>query len=238
MGDDNTAPTFIIDDDNSVVGDLADADVEEQVHDQLPSVEAAKANLAHKPAGGNSYLKSTICAGVTFVILVVGITLLAVLVPKISSSSSRASRQEDVIQLLLHNEITSEATLRDQNSAQARAAQFIADGDSYHMAVTEESIRGFIERYVLAILYYHFNGDSNWTYKLNFMTSQDHCDWFLRFQTVYGDIFREGVLCNNEGHVTELMLCKSVVHVPSVFNSASHGSLFLTCIFLYFSFVI
>ena len=235
---DNTVPTFTINDDNSFAGDLADEDVEEQVHDQLPSVEEAKANLAHKPAGGNSYLKSTICAGVTFVILVIGITLLAVLVPKLNSSSSGASRQEDVIQLLLHNEITPEATLRDPNSVQARAAQFIADGDSYLMTVTEENVRGFVERYVLAILYYHFNGDSSWTYQLNFMTSQDHCNWFLRFQTVSGNIFREGVFCNDEGHVTELMLGKLVVHVPSLFSIPQLMAVYSSLVYLLHSFFV
>jgi hypothetical protein len=216
MSDDDTAPTFTINDDtNFVVEDLPEetspnGDVEEQVHDQLPSVEEAKANMIYKPAGGISSLKWTICAGVAFVLLLVGVTLLAVLVPKSKSgySYTPTSRQEDVIQLLLHNKITPEPALRDGYSAQARAVQFIADGDSYQMAIIEDTVGKFVERYVMAVLYYHFSG-ADWTYKLNFMTSQDHCNWFQRFTTVAGDTLREGVLCNDEGYITTIMLGKS-----------------------------
>jgi hypothetical protein len=227
MEDYNAAPVFTVSDDNYVVGDLADEDVEDQVvHDQLPSVEAAKANLAHKPAGGISSLKWTICAGLAFVILIVGVTLLAVLVPKGKSGSSSSSsptpeesREDNVIKLLLLNEITPESTLRIPSSPQARAAQFIANGDSYQLAINEETVRGFIERYVLAIIYFHFNGES-WTFQNNFMTSQDHCNWFQKFTTTGGSIIREGVLCNEEGHVTTLSLCKLSM-VSSLFDSAA-----------------
>jgi hypothetical protein len=228
MSDDNTASTYTINDDDLLVEDIPEetspegetspeetsqgGDIEGQVHDQLPSVEEAKANLEHKPAGTPA-LKRTICAGVAFVLLVVVITLLAVFVPKMSSSTKSGSaytptsRQEDVIQLLLHNKITPEPALRDRYSAQARAVQFIADGDSFQMAINEDTVEKFVERYVLAILYYHFSGGT-WTYKLNFLSSQDHCNWFQRFTTIAGDTLREGVLCNAEGHVTTLMLGK------------------------------
>jgi hypothetical protein len=212
MSDDDTAPTFTInDDDNFVVEDLPEeaspnGDVEEQVHDQLPSVEEAKASLGYKPTGKPS-LKRNICAGVAFVFLVVVITLLVVLVPKSKSGPSYTptSRQEDAIQLLLHNKITPEPALRDRYSAQAWAMQFLADGDSYQMVIDEDTAWKFIERYVLAVLYYHFSG-ADWTYTLNFMTSQDHCNWFQRFTTIAGDTLHEGVLCNDEGHVTAVML--------------------------------
>jgi Leucine-rich repeat (LRR) protein len=228
MEDGNTVPTFTISDDNDVVGDLVDEDVEDQVvHDQLPSVEEAKANLAHKPAGGISSLKWTICAGFAFVILIVGVTLLAVLVPKENSGSSSSSsptpeesRQDNVITLLLVNEITPESTLRDPSTPQARAAQFIANGDTYQMAIDAETVQGFIERYVLAIIYFHFNGETAWTYQNDFMTPQDHCNWFQKFTTTGGSIIREGVLCNEEGHVTTLSLCKLSM-VSSFFNSAA-----------------
>jgi hypothetical protein len=253
MSDDNTASTFNINDDDLVVEDLREetnpeetspeetspsGDVEEQVHDQLPSVEAAKANLAYKPAGTGS-LKRTICAGVAFVLLVVGITLLAVFVPKSKGSGGSTytptSRQEDVIQLLLHNKITLEPLLRDRYSAQARAVQFVADGDFFQMAINEDTVEKFVERYVLVVLYYHFSG-AEWTYKLNFMTSQSHCNWFQRFTTIAGDTLREGVLCNDDGYVTELMLGKSSTF--NLFSISQHRSLFLTtCIFVFFFFV-
>jgi hypothetical protein len=224
MSDDNTASTHPINDDDVQVQDLPEetspeetspsaGDIEEQVHDQLPSVEEAKANLEHKPAGTFSS-KRTLCAGVAFVLLVVVITLLAVLVPRSSTTSYKSgsaytptSRQEEVIQLLLHNKITPEPSLRDRYSAQARAVQFVADGDSFQMAINEDTVEKFVERYALAVLWYHFKG-IGWTYKLNFMTSQNHCNWFERFTTIAGDNLREGVLCNAQGHVTTLMLGK------------------------------
>jgi hypothetical protein len=253
MSDDNTASTtYTINDDDLVVEDLLEetspeetspeetspeetspsGDIEEQVHDQLPSVEEAKANLDYKPAGTGS-LKRTICAGVAFLLLVVGITLLAVFVPQSKKSSGAyvaTSRQEDVIQLLLHNKITPEPALRDRYSAQARAMQFVADGDYFQMAINEDTVEKFVERYVLVVLYYHFSG-AEWTYKLNFMTSQDHCFWFQRFTTIAGDTLREGVMCDGDGYVTELMLGKSLTF--NLFSTSQLRSLFLTLAFNY-----
>lgn len=211
--------------------DVNVSDEEAPVHDQLPSVEAAKANLEHKPAGGISSLKWTICAGVAFVVTVIAITLLAVLVPKMKENAPTSSRQEEVISLLVQNGVTPESTLRNPTSPQGRAALFIADGDAYKTSITAETgiiHKKFVQRYALAVIYYHFTGEM-WNNRLNFMTSQDQCNWFQLFSADGGvTIFRKGVTCNDQGDVTTLMLRKllagwlAVHHDPSVFLTCAH----------------
>ena len=71
----------------------------------------------------------------------------------------------------------------------------------------EISARRFAERYVLSLLYYEFNGP-NWFYKLNFLSSKDHCDWYTDMVTGTGKEIRQGVICNEDGFVEKIHLGK------------------------------
>jgi hypothetical protein len=84
---------------------------------------------------------------------------------------------------------------------------FVADGDTYRMPMTQEKHLQFIERYVLTLLYYHFNGPE-WTYNLKFLDGTHHCEWWQEFSTTGGAALRMGVLCDDDGLVKKINLGK------------------------------
>jgi hypothetical protein len=196
--------------DNSSELELDDLEEQEAVHDQLPPVDACKINMDAPATSGRR------CTGISCIFLVVvGISnFLAIIFLSIRNSSENQvammefhDKTEEVVQFLLKHKVAPEPELRMNASPQRRAAQFIADGDAYRMAYTEENAARFIDRYVLTVLWYQFGGH-DWIYQLNFMSASDVCEWHTRFTTVNGDTIREGVLCDENGRVKKLMLGK------------------------------
>jgi hypothetical protein len=194
--------------------ETADDDIEEQTdHDQLPSVEEAKFNLSLKPAGRFDRRRKLLLV-LAGVLAVAGLAVSAILISKNSENKNKRmatepqSRLEDTIFFLFDQKVSNLPDLSDPRTPQHRAAQFLADGDLYSMALSVDSPERFIERYVLTLLYYHFNGPE-WNYQLRFLSGLDHCNWNQGFTTTSGMTLREGVICNEDGEVTELNLCKS-----------------------------
>lgn len=190
-------------------------DLEEQnddIHDQLPSVEEYKTANAIQPRGVNSMKRNLlILASISCIILVISLIVNA------SQSSTTANQQgqpnltgrtQEVENFLFANSISTLPQLREVGSAQHRATAFVADGDALQMPITTETSRRFVERYVLALLYYQFNGPK-WTHNLKFLSGHDHCDWHEIFKNAEGKTVKQGVLCNEDGYVVELNLGKS-----------------------------
>jgi hypothetical protein len=206
-------PEIVVEDqqtaDDLIIEELPEDD-EEQVHDQLPSVEEAKANLAHKPSSNN---RKKIYLLVAAVLAVVVITVSAIVIAnnknknKAPISYSPTGRAAEVIQFLWDNKVSALPTLQDPSFPQHLAAMFVADGDLYQMQLTEENAEKFVERYVLSLLYYSLSG-ADWNYQLKFLSSRDHCEWNQRFTTPSGKTLLEGVVCNEDGYVKELNLGK------------------------------
>jgi hypothetical protein len=145
------------------------------------------------------------------IIIIIIVTALSAGNDKGNDDSKTVDRSRAVMQFLIDNKISKETDLRTPGTPQSRAALFIANGDSYKIGLTQDTTRRFVERYVLALLYYHFKGH-NWTYQLNFLVPLDHCTWYSRFYTKSGNTLREGVLCNEpNGHVTKLILRKKIL---------------------------
>jgi hypothetical protein len=230
----NTTPTFgedvtdddlhlssgscamFIDDDNELVV-IEEGEHHVVIHDQLPSVEEIKFNLSphnHK-ISKKMFLKISL-AVVVFLAVIVPISVLA---SKNTTSSRTVNTEPEghadrILNFLFENKITSEPRLLDKNSPQHFALQFLAtditqDGGYVNLDLlsNEAYAQKFVERYALAVLFYHFKG-SHWTYKLNFLTSTDHCTWFTYFDTAAGDLVKEGVSCDQEGRVAEIILRK------------------------------
>jgi hypothetical protein len=181
---------------------------EDALHDQLPSMDEYKADMG-TPVTSGSRGTAISC----IFLLVIGIsTFSAAIFTSIRNTERQAAMEfhdktEAVVQFLLKHEVALEPELRMNASPQRRAAQFIADGDAYRMAYTEENAARFIDRYVVAVLWYQFGGH-DWTYQFNFMSASDVCDWYTRFTTANGDTIREGVLCDANGRVQKIMLGK------------------------------
>jgi hypothetical protein len=195
-----------------VIEDLPeDHDLEDQFEPQhsLPSVEEAKANLPNQKAGN---LKK-ICLIVWAVLAVTAITVSGIAIGVKNSNNKEAvyeepnGRTEQVMDFIFDNEVSTLPNLKDVYSAQHRAAAFIADGDAYQIELSEENAAKFVERYVLTLLYYQFNGPE-WTYNLKFLSDRDHCQWWDTFESASGEELRQGVICNEDGYVVELNLGK------------------------------
>jgi hypothetical protein len=201
---DSIVPTFTVEDLPSGTADLEGQAYSEEYAHSLPSPEELKANLAPN----KSSRKWKICLAATFFLSIIGIIgIWAAIKNKSGEQVQYNDRLEKVIQFLFDNKISNLPSLRIPNTPARLAAEFIADGDAYNMPLTDETSKRFVERYVLAYMYYAMGGPQ-WTYKLNFLSAKDHCDWFTRFETTSGGILREGVLCDNEGRVDKLMLGK------------------------------
>jgi Leucine-rich repeat (LRR) protein len=192
--------------DNDIqVETVEDLDVEMAEH-SLPTSEELKASLPPTSRKGRN-----ICLVVTLLLAIIGIVLVPVAVSKKNKNKSAEhhypERTEEVIQFLWDNKVTDLPDLRTPGSPALLAAEFLADGDAYNMALTEANKQKFIERYVMVLMYYSMGG-TEWTYKLNFLSAVDHCEWNGLFTTGSGNTIREGVLCDGSGKVIKLNLGK------------------------------
>lgn len=211
-------------------GNINDSDVENQsdvegdeedqyVHDQLPSVEEVKTSEEYQPTAKLIAAKNNRnrFIGIAFgALAVIGMIAFAVNAGGSSSSSTSSKstssdkllhetheRYDDVVNFLFANKITSLPAL-EYGTAEHYAALFMAEGDAYHMDPVPENERKFVERYVLALLYYATNGN-NWKHHYHFLSGRDHCDWKEIIKTPAGT-FTKGIECNEEGFVTGLDL--------------------------------
>jgi hypothetical protein len=95
-------------------------------------------------------------------------------------------------------------TLQDPTTPQYLALDWLANVDGYKASddffITPEQV--FIERYVLALLYFSTNGRF-WTNQYNFILPRSICDW--------SDEGGNGVLCNESLYVEQLLIRKFLV---------------------------
>eukprot|EP00339_Tiarina_fusa_P013177 CAMPEP_0117033354 /NCGR_PEP_ID=MMETSP0472-20121206/23839_1 /TAXON_ID=693140 ORGANISM="Tiarina fusus, Strain LIS" /NCGR_SAMPLE_ID=MMETSP0472 /ASSEMBLY_ACC=CAM_ASM_000603 /LENGTH=709 /DNA_ID=CAMNT_0004742249 /DNA_START=63 /DNA_END=2192 /DNA_ORIENTATION=+ len=208
---------------------------EERIHDQLPTVEEAKANLSPLPATNPKKKMLKIGGAILLLVALLG-TIIALTGKKEEPPMQITTRGEEVIEFLFDLGVSPLPALKDPTFAQHKAAVFVADGDNYKMDYNEspEAAKRFIERFALVTMFYHFNGAS-WAYNLNFLSAQDHCNWSSTFTTATSDkTIIKGVVCNEEGFVTALQLSQNNLqgrHIPNEINSLTH----LETLHLYFN---
>ena len=191
------------------------------VHDQLPSVEEVKASKAYLPtarliaASHRRKLYTTIAAA-ALAAMVLSVVI-SVGVFKTSNKNNKKQsvvvhdegRYEEVVKYIFSSKVSSLPSFREVGSPEHNAAAFISNGDAFNMTMTdidELGKRRFMERYVLALLYYQSAGD-HWNDNYNFLGPFDHCDWHSEYSTPQGR-FMKGVQCNDDGFVIHLDLCK------------------------------
>lgn len=198
-----------LDSDPIVVDNLLDLeDLLVGEHDQLPSAEECKADLSSTQTG--CFPKTWKTCGIISVmaILLAGFTVAVVgKANTVGRAFAPVDPTEEIIQFLFKHKVTPLPLLEDAGSAQRRAAQFLAVGDAYRMKLTSENAARFVERYALVTIWYHFHGQK-WNYPLDFMTATDVCNWHTRFYTASGNSINEGVMCDEDGYVTKLILRK------------------------------
>ena len=179
-------------------------------HDQLPTLEDIRlTNPKFLNCRLFGFKRWKIWAAVSFSLVVIAVTTSSVIRSNDKKPQQPTGRVNEVLAFLSQNQISLEPLLRDPVSPQHRAAQFLADGDAYHLGLTRETARRFVERYVLTVLWYQLNGPQ-WSYQVKFMSPQDHCNWFDQLVTTSGNMVREGVLCNNDGYIIAINLGKQM----------------------------
>jgi len=197
-------------------------DEEEVRHDQLPSLEEAKANA---DLDGNNisktksrcrfcaYMCGCICCA--FILTIV----IAVIVGQASQKEYQASRHQssnsegpaptlapgthesrtDYVKKYLAA-FSDEGALNNPKSPQSKAAVWIADHDVAHLDLDDPA---FIERYALATLYFSTNGH-HWELNLGFLTEDPVCKWFHVGHGADNEIRQVGVDCRKGDTVQEL----------------------------------
>jgi hypothetical protein len=197
---------------------------EDQVGNTLPSVEEARETIPHRsimaPAKRNRILLYAFMA-FGIVALVITTVLLAVDLEKaneaakneaVKNEAETLTHKEELLKMFIDQKISTEESLRTSRSSQNQALNYMAEEETssdmswlYSDSDMSVNMQRIVERYVLALLFFEFNGDKDWLHDYNFLSPQDHCNWNAVFA---GGM--EGVTsCNAEGHVSGLELGKS-----------------------------
>lgn len=182
---------------------------DDEVHDQLPSVEEYKANNNFQSRGSS---KKTMMYGVAVIfILVVAITGIVVSTNNkkeskpATTADSAVGRTQQLEEFLYNSQVSTLPQLQEVGSSHHQAVAFIADGDLLQLQITASEAGRLVERFVLAVIFYELGG-FQWTYGLNFLTGLDHCEWNGFFETGNGNQIRQGVSCDKDGFVTAIDL--------------------------------
>lgn len=143
----------------------------------------------------------------------------------VPSQSPTTGSLQTIVRCLKETGISNPASFDDSISPQYRAAEWLADVDSYgSQDIMECDSPRFQQRFALATFYFAMNGD-DWTrcgqsnplcgnaQQFSFLSNTDHCTWY-------------NIGCDDQGLVSVLDFCKS--HQLNVFTLVIHLTLFFT----------
>lgn len=188
-----------------------DADNSSRTHDQLPAVEAYKAQgtVSSKAHQGKRMIKIYLTSLLTIIFLTILICVVAILgnrrsqaiVEKIAKNATqiedapRLPRLAEVLDYIGHvQEWSDPSKLAVTDSPQYLAARWIADLDPRDVSMDE--VEEFRTRYVLALFYYAMNGD-RWEHEVNWMTLHSYCNWNNEYPSTRSVLpIRVGVECD------------------------------------------
>ena len=115
----------------------------------------------------------------------------------------------------LHTQLLTHPTdLLTEGSPHFLAANWIADMDVLEKdvpaSIEDASAKAFVQRYVLALLYYSTSGPNKWRNKASFLTEQLECGWYDNQHEIAGFAagkkYSMGVTCNEDLEVVNLLL--------------------------------
>ncbi|KAL3940898.1 MAG: hypothetical protein SGBAC_004641 [Bacillariaceae sp.] len=168
---------------------------------QLPSPEEYMASQGEKPLRVPCYdhpdhefpasrKRRLKCSKKCTVFVCMLILLSSIMVP-ILILRDRFAKVDEVLVFLVQNGISTETNLHNSESPQNKAAKWIANTDSLH--VTPSMHNDFLDRYVLAVLYFALGGDASWAHSLNFLEPEHVCKWRKTFKDIQGSELVYGV---------------------------------------------
>mmetsp|Transcript_10201 Transcript_10201/g.28086 ORF Transcript_10201/g.28086 Transcript_10201/m.28086 type:complete len:821 (+) Transcript_10201:165-2627(+) len=124
------------------------------------------------------------------------------------------TRLEKVYAFIHQTLLTDTSELVTPGRPQYMASNWIANMDILSLdvptALNTTAAQAFVQRYVLALLYYATNGPDGWRNKASFLSEQSECGWFDRDKNVVGfnrsQTYALGVTCNSDLEVVNLLL--------------------------------
>lgn len=140
-------------------------------------------------------------------------------------------RLQSTIKYLSDRGISLSTNLYDPTSPQHRAAHWIANVDSEQLVVPDTEVVDatgirFVQRYILAVLYYSWKGDELWAQSLDFISGTHECGWFQTMTDALGNEFAMGIGCDiRELQVRSIMLRKFLC--VRLWSVLCHSSAFL-----------
>jgi hypothetical protein len=113
---------------------------------------------------------------------------------------NRQSNLDEVITFMAQEGVSGVTALEQSRTPQNFAATWMAEFDEADLAVPTDDATAvdrykYITRYVMAVLFFSTGGGS-WENQIGFMTSNDVCDWSMRFTNGY-TFYRKGVVCDD-----------------------------------------
>jgi hypothetical protein len=220
------------DEENDVEGNMKSVPIDnDEIGNTMPSIEEARSSIPHRQVMSPSQRKKLTLLGLVLLViaaLVATIIFLAVDLNEVKQTSQQTStigsdnimdqsgHENELLNFLIENEISASKSFDNLNSPQSLALSFMAiEKMSPQMAWFYSDMNNndmkqrIIERYVLILIYYQFNGE-NWTNQLFFLSAQDHCEWFnYRIISQIKSLKIGVTACNDEGRVVGLELGKS-----------------------------
>jgi hypothetical protein len=153
---------------------------------QLPSTNEIRARLKQE---NSRRLPSLLRFGFLLCILMV-LVIPAIVLPIVLIEGGKP-RVEDVIDFLSKNDISKLGDLKNPGTPQYRAARWIADEDLQRVPISMK--RSFLDRYVLAVLFYALGGDKTWPSDLDFLSPTHVCQWVQSTSNQLGNDLTAGV---------------------------------------------
>jgi hypothetical protein len=117
--------------------------------------------------------------------------------------------QQQIIDLLIQR-VSHEEDLTTPDTAQNKALLWLTTTDDYYDLPSDASYEEaypYIQRYIMAVLYYALNGPS-WVNQCDFLKSDTSvCEWnFYLPPTDTQDEYTYGVQCNDDEEITDILL--------------------------------
>lgn len=200
----------------------------------LPDVEELKTDNATSRRRSSKKVKLIVIATVVALVLIIGLSagLSGKKSNNNSSSNSNAAplndldgeevestigavvRYEEALKFIENLQLSTPAQLADDTTPQHMALSWIANKDKMKMdipnGVTAPKAHEFVQRYILAVMYYALNG-SNWVFDCGFLSSKSECEWNNGINADGTHTYKFGASCGPKGTVTELFMRKFVV---------------------------
>lgn len=188
-----------------------DVETQGSHHDQLPSVEEYKTCQKTQPK--SRFWRNVGC--MCLVLIPILVLILGLTIPLVNEKSAKSiwwlvdsERYAAAEQFLIRSGISSEANLKNVSSPQHMAAKWLANEDGMRLPIpnhmTSKVPKSFVERYVLAVLYFA-TGGPDWAYQLKFLTGNHVCTW-------YDPFIVDGPDADLEGHYSTIGIngCKMI----------------------------